>query len=158
MNYSFVVPGEPHGKARPRVVRRGDRTYSYTPEKTREYEQSVRAACADAAPGMIHGAVSVRIVAHYPVQDSWSQEKKDLALAQMILPVVKPDADNVIKVILDGMNGVAWDDDKQVTHTEFDKVYSAIPRVVVEVWEVKEFWKFPAWWSKRRRSRNDAIR
>lgn len=137
MNYTFTVPGEPQGKARPRVVRRGDKTVCYTPKETREYEQTVRAACADAAPDVIHGAVSVRIVAHYPVQDSWSQEKKDQALAQMIFPTVKPDADNVIKVIFDGMNGVAWDDDKQVTHTEFGKVYSAIPRVVVEVWEVK---------------------
>ena len=138
MNYSFVVPGDPQGKARPRVVRRGDRTYSYTPEKTREYEQSVRAACAQAAPDICTRAVAVRIVAHMPIPESWSTVKKGRALAQMIRPVVKPDLDNIAKAILDGMNGVAWDDDKQVVSLRVEKTYSAVPRVVVEVWEVKD--------------------
>ena len=69
---------------------------------------------------------------------SWSTVKKGRALAQMIRPIVKPDLDNIAKAILDGMNGVAWEDDKQVVSLRMEKTYSAVPRVVVEVWEVKD--------------------
>jgi Holliday junction resolvase RusA-like endonuclease len=64
--------------------------------------------------------------------------KKGRALAQMIRPTVKADIDNIAKAILDGMTGVAWDDDKQVVSLRVEKTYSASPRVVVEVWEVKD--------------------
>ena len=37
---------------------------------------------------------------------------------------VKPDIDNVVKCVMDGLNGVAWDDDCQVTQL----VASKLPR------------------------------
>ena len=38
----FVVPGEPVGKGRPRVVQRNGFAHSYTPEKTANYENLVK--------------------------------------------------------------------------------------------------------------------
>ena len=36
--------------------------------------------------------------------------------------VVKPDADNIAKLVLDGLNGAAWDDDAQVTQLSVTKL------------------------------------
>lgn len=44
MKIKFIIPGEPQGKARPRVVRmKSGRSMSYTPDKTVAYEELVRA-------------------------------------------------------------------------------------------------------------------
>lgn len=50
-----------------------------------------------------------------------------------IFPTKKPDIDNVIKVIADALNGVAYDDDKQIIDVSARKVYSETPRVDVRI-------------------------
>jgi Holliday junction resolvase RusA-like endonuclease len=44
----------------------------------------------------------------------------------------KPDLDNLAKIILDSLNGIAFDDDRQVVRLEVSKFYSDRPRA--EVW------------------------
>lgn len=104
----FEIPGKPVPKARPRVVN----GHAFTPEKTKAYEQLV-ATQYRAAGGTLHGnPVAVTIAVWYEMPKSWPKRKK---LDQKGLPhASKPDLDNVIKSILDGLNGVAWEDDAQV--------------------------------------------
>jgi Holliday junction resolvase RusA-like endonuclease len=56
-------------------------------------------------------------------------------MAGDILPIVKPDADNIIKIICDGLNTVAYKDDKQIIDIYFTKKYSDRPRVEVEIYK-----------------------
>lgn len=44
------------------------------------------------------------------------------------LPPGKPDIDNILKVVLDGLNGIAYKDDKQVVLTQCKKVYADTTR------------------------------
>lgn len=53
-----------------------------------------------------------------------------------ILPTKKPDVDNIAKIILDGLNDVAWDDDTQVVELSVSKHYSENPRVAVMIEEI----------------------
>ena len=39
-------------------------------------------------------------------------------------PTKKPDADNIGKVVLDALNGIAYEDDKQVIELRVSKQYS----------------------------------
>jgi len=48
----------------------------------------------------------------------------------------KPDKDNVIKAIYDGLNGVCWVDDAQVCEGVQRKRYAAEPGVTVEIEEL----------------------
>ena len=50
-------------------------------------------------------------------------------------PLKKPDADNIIKVVQDALNGVAYHDDKQVMYVTAKKVYSAIEGLDITVGE-----------------------
>ena len=56
-----------------------------------------------------------------------------------ILPTKKPDCDNIAKIICDALNGVAYDDDKQIVALKVTKIYSAEPRVLVWVSDNKFF-------------------
>lgn len=53
-----------------------------------------------------------------------------------ILPQKKPDIDNVVKIIMDALNGAAYKDDKQVVSVFASKFYDDDPKVIVEVEQV----------------------
>ena len=50
----------------------------------------------------------------------------------------KPDSDNIIKIVLDGLNKVAYHDDAQICKLSFEKRYSKIPRVEVKIKKLEE--------------------
>lgn len=50
----------------------------------------------------------------------------------------KPDSDNIIKIVLDGLNKVAYHDDAQICKLSFEKKYSEIPRVEVKINSLEE--------------------
>ena len=136
----FTVPGAPVGKGRPIITSRGGRPHGFTPAKTRAYERSVAAAYQakySCVPPMT-GALEVKIEAFMPIPESWKKDEKAQALAEIKLPTVKPDADNIIKVICDALNGLAYQDDKQIIGSRFVKRYGAMPRVDVEIWSEGE--------------------
>ena len=53
------------------------------------------------------------ITARYKIPKSWTKKDKELAERQLI-PPKKPDIDNVVKIVLDALNRVAYEDDTQV--------------------------------------------
>jgi Holliday junction resolvase RusA-like endonuclease len=79
--------------------------------------------------------VQVSMALDCAVPQSWSGKKQRAALAGEIRPTSKPDIDNVVKAIFDGLNGVAWRDDVQVVSLTVRKHYSATPRVDVHLSE-----------------------
>jgi Holliday junction resolvase RusA-like endonuclease len=68
------------------------------------------------------------------VPASWSGKKQRMALAGEVLPTSKPDVDNVVKAVFDGMNGVLWRDDVLVGRPAGAQALRATPCVRVEVW------------------------
>jgi len=132
----FTVPGAPVGKGRPRVTTRGGKFASmYTPEKTVNYEGLVAHSGKVAMAGMplIDGPASVHLDIVCQVPASWSQKKRNQALAGTVYPTTKPDIDNVEKAIFDGLNGVVWRDDVQVVEVRKRKRYGDTPGVLVTI-------------------------
>lgn len=136
----FTVPGVPVGKGRPKIVKIGGFSRMATPQKTVAYEGMVALAAQQAMAGrpMFDGACAVNLFIDCPVPESWSEKKKRMALAGEIFPTTKPDKDNVIKAVYDGMNGVVWRDDVQAVDGRQRKRYAATPCVRVEVWSIAE--------------------
>lgn len=131
----FIVYGAPHGKGRPRVGKVGQHARLFTPAKTLAYEGLV-AHCGAAAMGsqpLIEGPVELRLLIDSQIPASWSKRKQAQALLGEILPATKPDVDNVVKAIGDGLNGVVWKDDSQVTDLIVRKRYAEKPQVRVMV-------------------------
>lgn len=132
----FTIPGPPHGKERARVTSRGGYPHAYTPEKTALYERLVGECYNFTHPGAkrLTGPVELKITAYMPIPKSWSERLKQEALAEIVLPTTKPDGSNILKSVEDGLNGIAYADDKQITFAAVSKKYGAMPRVEVEIY------------------------
>lgn len=137
---NFTIPGPPQGKARPRVVRaKSGISLTYTPDKTVRYEELTRLRYQAAARGFKFSddaQVAVLITAWYPIPKSKSKKVKTAMLARQIKPTKKPDCDNVVKIICDALNGIAYRDDAQVVQVQMAKEYAHAPRTDVRLWEI----------------------
>lgn len=131
--HEFTIPGQPQGKQRPRYARTGA---VYTPSETRAYEKKVHAAWWQSGGETLHGAVKLEIVAGYEIPKSAPKSAKAAMMDGTRVPAKKPDIDNVIKIIMDGLNGAAYDDDKQVVQVNASKKYVEVPMVLVTVTEL----------------------
>lgn len=120
----FIVEGEPQGKARPRFSRKSGTVY--TPAKTAKYEKEIRQAFLDAGGKMIpEGSYAIVIMnAYFEIPKSYAKGKRLACERNINRPDKKPDIDNVLKVVLDALNKVAYEDDKQVTEVICRKWYS----------------------------------
>jgi Holliday junction resolvase RusA-like endonuclease len=132
---SFVVPGEAIGKGRPRVSTIGGHARMFTPEKTANYETLIALSAQQVMAGrdLIAGPVLIELKITVAVAASWSKKKTAKALAGTVMPTKKPDADNVLKAICDGINGIVFKDDVQVVNVSMSKRFGAIPGVQVRV-------------------------
>lgn len=136
MQIKFVIPGEPQGKGRPQFSARNGKAFARTPEKTVIYENLVRTEYNQQCPGVRFAddsQLSMRIVAFYSIPKSASKKRRQQMLSGMIRPTKKPDADNVLKVIADSLNTIAYRDDAQIVCTVVEKYYAEQPKVEVEI-------------------------
>ena len=132
---TFTIPGDPVGKGRPRFSNRSG--HAYTPQRTTEYEDKVRLYYSrETRCTTLHGEIRADIRAYFRIPKS-TPKKKAAELAEERTGCTKaPDADNIAKVVLDALNGLAYDDDKAVTYLTVGKLYGAEPRVEVTLTEV----------------------
>lgn len=129
----FTLEGEPKGKQRPRFNRATGSTY--TPSETVAYEKRVKYGYVMAGGTKYEGVpIKVEIWAFFKIPKSVSKKKAE---AMAGVPATKkPDADNILKIILDGLNGVAYSDDKQVVNAVVHKCYWPDAKVTIEVEEL----------------------
>lgn len=129
---TFFIPGKPRGKGRPRFCN----GRAYTDEQTREYEERIAwnyRRIAGKFRFQDDVFLRVRVQQQMPVPQSASKTRKAEMLGGRTFPSAKPDLDNVVKAVLDGLNGVAYKDDARVVGIHSVKIYSDNPGVLVEV-------------------------
>lgn len=131
MQYIITIPGKPRGKGRPRFSRATGRTY--TDDATAVYENLVKTIWMTVVGKRLDGELAVSIEANYAIPTSKPKKIQAAMRDGSVRPTTKPDIDNVIKAVLDGLNGVAYADDAQVVEISASKCYSDDPRVVVIV-------------------------
>ncbi|MBR1418687.1 MAG: RusA family crossover junction endodeoxyribonuclease [Synergistaceae bacterium] len=135
--FKFEVPGAAVPQGRPRLTTIGGYARAYDPPKCKAYKEFVRecaiAQCRPDLNNLYLGAVEIKVTEYRAIPKSWSKVRQLKALNGVIKPIIKPDTDNILKIIKDALNGVMWKDDAQVVHDDITKVYDAEPRVTVEV-------------------------
>lgn len=126
----FTVLGKPKTKARPYF----GKGRAFTPAKTAEAEAIfVQRAAISAPPSPLRGPLALEVRFYFEVPKSWSRKKR-----AQVLPfhTSKPDADNLVKLVKDSMNGVFWIDDSQVCVVSAAKLYDEVPRTEVTLREL----------------------
>jgi len=134
---TFQVDGTPVGKGRPKFARRGNFVSTYTPTKTRNYEDLIKDAAQKAMGSneVLETPVTVAIYITVPIPQSYSKKRTEACLSGSERPIKKPDIDNVAKCFLDAMNEVVYKDDTQVLNLHIKKVYGTAGMVEVMVSE-----------------------
>ena len=138
MSVMFTIPGDPKGKARPRVfTNKQGRSQAITPKETLSYENLVKWVYQNTQGARkLEGELEARIVAMYPIPKSMTKKKRQLIDEGKLHPTKKPDLDNVAKIVLDSLNSIAYSDDSQIVKLGVEKHYSENPRVEVTLYEV----------------------
>ena len=133
-SFTFYVDGRPRGKGRPRLNTKTRRIY--TPAAAKQRESEIRQAFIRQGGESFCGVpVMVRYVSYHPMPKSWSEKQRDEARGTYADR--KPDLDNQIK-LLDGLNGVAWDDDKSVVAIVAKKVWADHGGVEITITDMSE--------------------
>lgn len=130
----FTIPGSPQGKARPKFARHGNYVQTYTPKKTKDYENEVKLEYIRKYPNKCYNKsimLVLHINAYYSIPKKTNKQKRAFMLAGKIRPIKKPDMDNIIKIIADALNKTAYYDDAQIVESTVCKFYSDNPRVEV---------------------------
>lgn len=134
---TFVIPGKPFGKQRPRVVHRGKFTSTYTPKETVEYENLVKLSYYNASGGIkLQGALEATIKGVFPIPKHVSKKQKEQMLSNEIKYTKKIDCDNMAKACLDALNNIAYDDDAQISRLIVEKEYGEVSKVEITLREI----------------------
>ncbi len=129
---TFTVPGKPFAKQRPRATRQGR---VYTPAATVSFERTVGQIATAHFPQPMQGPLRVTIYATFEVPQSLSKKQRETRLHRP--HTQRPDLDNCMKAILDGLNRIAFADDGQVYEITARKVWGLTPQTVVTVESVE---------------------
>lgn len=126
---SFTVPIKPIGKARPRFTRFGP---TFTPKKTARAEKTISQYAGLYCHRPMTGALRLTITAVFAVPKSWTKADRLSALSGTKPHTSKPDSDNIAKLVMDALNGIAWADDKQVVSLTVAKRYGQEEGIRIE--------------------------
>ena len=121
MKYGLLIRERPLSKQRPRF----GNGHTYTPSKTKEYEERVGYEWKKKYKDCLTGAVSVTMKFFF-------HEPKKAG----VYKTSRPDIDNLAKAILDGLNGIAFTDDSQVVELHLYKLWGE-PRTEVIVFDLE---------------------
>ncbi len=135
--FEFIIYGKPVPKQRPRFVK----GIVYTPKATVQYEKLVaKSFLTQGGKSFDDSALQASICLHLAVPKSYTKKEKQAIMDGTVLPTKSPDVDNVAKSILDGLNNVAYTDDRQILSLSIKKQYSfdtKAPFTVVKIEKVE---------------------
>ena len=114
--HNIWIEAKPFPAPRPRVTKTG----TYNDPKYTSYKKALGLIAKSKIKKPLENEVKVTIVFFYETPKSWSKKKKELANWHKS----KPDIDNLIKTVLDALNGIAYKDDGQVVAIVASKMYT----------------------------------
>ena len=137
MSLQFSIDGTPVPKGRARFRKIGKFVSTYTPAKTKTYEDLVREAARKAMGDMepLETPVSAYLYFRLPIPKSYSKKRSKDCLSGLEQHVKKPDIDNIVKSVLDGLNGIVFLDDCQIVSLHCKKLYASEPGVDLYITE-----------------------
>jgi len=138
----FTIPIEPRGqmRARSRAIEKSGKflAMTYKAGKQRKEDGKLAALIYPHRPEQpFDGQIILGVKAFFEIPKSKPRKFVDAAASGEIRPTVKPDLDNVIKMLKDVCNGVFWVDDKMIVgYMPGTGKYYAAPGTVPR-WEVE---------------------
>ena len=132
MIYQLEIKEKAIGKQRPRFTKWGG---TYTPDKTRNYETMIWLKFKEKYKNEPSDKpMKAIIVFMFEPPKSLSAKKREKLLLEAYTK--RPDLDNLVKSVLDGLNGIAYVDDNQITDIDARKAYGLFDSIYIELEEI----------------------
>lgn len=128
LKLKFEIEGKPQPKERPRVTK----YHTYTPSKTESYEKLVAWTYKLFGGMELHGAIEFELIVHYKIAKSNKKVKLN------DYHTYRPDLDNVIKTVLDGLGKVAYKNDSQISSIKAKKIWDTKDFIEIKITEIME--------------------
>ncbi len=125
-------------KGRPRARSFAGRIQIFTPQKTLDFERAIAEYYQQSTKAFMFEKdqpICVNVVFGMPIPKSIPKSRQDAMAQGIIRHTKRPDIDNLIKSVLDALNGVAWVDDSQIVRLSASKEYSSEPYVYLYIHE-----------------------
>jgi Holliday junction resolvase RusA-like endonuclease len=132
--YTFVIETKPIPKERPFFSMINAKPIVFTPKKTREYENFICFIAKQYAPKQpLEGSLLVEIKFFFSPPKKLT--KKGIVSFEGVSKNSRPDLDNLIKSVLDGLNSSGfWKDDSQIAKLVAEKLWTdKEPRIEITI-------------------------
>jgi len=133
-SFRLYVDVVPIGKGRARHCQIGGFTRTFTPKKTRDYEDVIRVECGKQMKFLnrqpLTSKIKAFVYAAMPIPKS-STKRRLAEIKADPAHISKPDIDNIIKAVFDGMNKVVYKDDCLIYDLRVIKKYSEKPGLTI---------------------------
>jgi len=114
--HNIFLELKPFPAPRPRVTKYG----TYNDPKYTQYKKVLGMKANSIIKKPLENEVFIKIDFFYEIPKSWTKKKK----AEAMWHKSKPDIDNLVKTVLDGLNGIGFKDDGQVVSIQVRKQYA----------------------------------
>jgi len=124
-----------------KIYKRGNRQFIGNSDKSITYKNILKTLVMAEMyqKERIDGMVKVNILFRYKLPQSASKEDRDRVESGMaIRKATKPDVDNILKQLLDAMNGIVYTDDSQIVEIKASKWYSKKDEVIITIEEARK--------------------
>ena len=130
---------KPMAKQSFRTNRKG---YKYLDASVVKYRKTLRtmaiAQIQEQKAEKLDGAISIEILYSFQRPQSLKKsERNEIDSGKSMPKTTKPDIDNLSKAILDALNGIAWNDDAQVSEIKAKKIWSKQDQIEVKIMQIK---------------------
>ena len=139
MRIELTIPGKPVAQGRPRFYRRGTFVVATDPKASKVYKADIQYLAQkhkedNNISELLDGPLGLDVMAYFPCPKSrWRKTKPRTEEHH----AKRPDADNVAKSIKDGLTGVFYHDDSQISELIIRKRIAAqgeAPRIEVSLY------------------------
>lgn len=124
MTFETFLNITPHGKGRPRF----GKGFTYTDKKTVAKETEIRWLLQKEKPVRFDGPICLDVRFYFLKPKSAPKKRQH--------HTVRPDLDNLLKLVSDACNGILWKDDAQICEIYIWKLYSEREGINIRVTEI----------------------
>lgn len=130
--FLFEIHSTPVAQKQTRFCRVGETIRTYDPS-CKEKEMIQWQVKAYAPPQPLTCPVKLDLTFYLPIPKSTSSSKRRQMINQVIVPMVKPDVDNLGYLITNSLKKIFYNDDAQIVDLCMRKRYGEEPKTVVKV-------------------------
>ena len=128
---------EPVAQKQTRFVARGKHFFGIDPSKNDKL--MIQWQIRPFAPkNPLEGPLSIDLMFHMPIPKSESKARKAQMINGKILPIKRPDLDNMGYFITNAMKEIIYEDDSQIVDLNMHKRYHEQPKIIVKISQICE--------------------